>query len=77
MSDISNRLKNLVATVLKVDEAHVVPEASFINDLGAESLDRVEIAMALKKEFEIEVKDNDFEEIKTVRDAEVFIKNAI
>ncbi len=77
MSDISNRLKKLVATVLKVDESHVVPEASFINDLGAESLDRVEIAMALEKEFEIEVKDNDFEEIKTVRDAEVFIKNAI
>ena len=77
MSDISERLKNLVVTVLDVDEAHVVPEASFINDLGAESLDRVEIAMAIEKEFEIEVKDNDFEEIKTVRDAEIFIKNAI
>ena len=76
MSDISERLKNLVVTVLDVDEAHVVPEASFINDLGAESLDRVEIAMAIEKEFEIEVKDTDFEEIKTVRDAEVFIKNA-
>ncbi|MEI4234879.1 acyl carrier protein [Roseovarius sp. D22-M7] len=77
MSDISNRIRRLVAAILHVDEAHVVPEASFINDLAAESLDRVEIAMALETEFGIEVKDNDFDKIRTVGEAEVFIKNAI
>lgn len=77
MSDISNRIRRLVAGILHVDEAHVVPEASFINDLGADSLDTVEIAMALETEFGIEVKDKDFDKIRTVGEAEVFIKNAI
>ncbi len=77
MSDISDRIKNLVVTVLGVDEARVVPEASFVSDLGAESLHTVEIAMALEREFEIEVSDGDFGEINTIRDIEVFIEKVI
>lgn len=77
MSDISERIKKLVVTVLGVDEARVVPDASFISDLGAGSLDTVEIAMALEREFKIEVSDGDFEEIKTIHDVETFIENMI
>ena len=77
MSDIAKRVKEIVAEQLGVEEAQVVPEASFMDDLGADSLDTVELVMALEEEFDIEIPDEDAEKIKTVKDAIDYIeKNA-
>ena len=69
MSDIAKRVKEIVAEQLGVEEALVVPEASFMDDLGADSLDTVELVMALEEEFDIEIPDEDAEKISTVGDA--------
>ena len=63
MSDIAKRVKEIVAEQLGVEEALVVPEASFMDDLGADSLDTVELVMALEEEFDIEIPDEDAEKI--------------
>ena len=55
MSDKSKRVRKIVATKLYMDEADLVPEASFVTDLGADSLDIVELSMAIEKEFDIEI----------------------
>lgn len=67
--ELLNRLKGLVVEKLAVDEAQIVPEASFVEDLNADSLDLVELIMSLEEEFEIEIPDEDAEKIQTVRDA--------
>ncbi|MDL2262098.1 acyl carrier protein [Bacteroidales bacterium OttesenSCG-928-I21] len=69
MSDISARVKSIIVDKLGVDEAEVVPAASFTNDLGADSLDTVELIMEFEKEFEIAISDQDAEKIATVGDA--------
>lgn len=69
MSDVVKRVKEIVAEQLSVEEAQVVPEASFMDDLGADSLDTVELVMALEEEFDIEIPDEDAEKIQTVQDA--------
>lgn len=69
MSDIAKRVKEIVAEQLGVEDAQVVPEAAFMDDLGADSLDTVELVMALEEEFEIEIPDEDAEKIQTVQDA--------
>ena len=69
MSDISARVKAIIVDKLGVDENEVTPEASFTNDLGADSLDTVELVMALEEEFDIEIPDEDAEKIQTVQDA--------
>lgn len=69
MSDISSRVKSIIVDKLGVDESEVVPEASFTNDLGADSLDTVELIMEFEKEFEIAISDQDAEKIGTVGDA--------
>ena len=69
MSDIAKRVKEIVAEQLGVEEALVVPEASFMDDLGADSLDTVELVMALEEEFDIEIPDEDAEKIQSVNDA--------
>jgi len=69
MSSIEKRIKEIVAEQLGVDEAQVTNESSFMDDLGADSLDTVELVMALEEEFEIEISDEDAEKIQSVQDA--------
>ncbi|MFW9606024.1 MAG: acyl carrier protein [Pseudomonas sp.] len=69
MSSIEERVKKIVAEQLGVDEAKVSNESSFINDLGADSLDTVELVMALEEEFETEIPDEQAEKITTVQEA--------
>lgn len=61
MSDIAKRVKEIVAEQLGVEEAQVLTESSFMDDLGADSLDTVELVMALEEEFDIEIPDEDAE----------------
>ena len=73
MSDIEQRVKKIVAEQLGVDEAGVKLESSFVNDLGADSLDTVELVMALEEEFECEIPDEEAEKITTVKQAVDYI----
>lgn len=74
MSDIAERVKKITVEHLDVDAAKVVPEASFIDDLGADSLDIVELVMAFEEEFDIEIPDDAAETIQSVGDAIKFIE---
>ena len=76
MSDIENRVKKIVVEHLGVDEDKVNDAASFIDDLGADSLDTVELVMAFEEEFEIEIPDDAAEKIQTIKDAIDFIEAA-
>ena len=69
MSDVSSKVVDIIVDKLGVDAAEVVPAASFTNDLGADSLDTVELIMEFEKEFEISIPDEDSEKITTVGDA--------
>lgn len=69
MASIEKRVKEIVAEQLGVDESQVTNEASFMDDLGADSLDTVELVMALEEEFDIEISDENAEKIQTVQDA--------
>ena len=73
MADIETRVKEIIVEQLGVDPAEVVPGASFINDLGADSLDTVELVMAFEEEFGCEIPDEDAEKIQTVQDAVNYI----
>jgi acyl carrier protein len=73
-SAIYNKVKDIIVEQLGVDESEVKPEASFIDDLGADSLDIVELIMALEEEFDLEIPDKDAEKIVTVNDAVEYIK---
>ena len=73
--DIGTKVKNIVADHLGVEESKVIDEASFIDDLGADSLDTVELVMAFEEEFGTEISDTDAEKILTVGDAIKFIEN--
>ena len=76
MSDISDRVKKIVVEHLGVDEDKVVDNASFIDDLGADSLDTVELVMAFEEEFGIEIPDDAAENIQSFGDAVKFIEDA-
>ncbi|VXD19617.1 acyl carrier protein [Planktothrix paucivesiculata] len=69
MSDIAERVKKIIAEQLDVEEEKITPAANFLDDLGADSLDTVELVMALEEEFDTEIPDEDAEKIKTVQDA--------
>jgi acyl carrier protein len=69
MENIEQRIKKIVAEQLGVNEAEVKNESSFVNDLGADSLDTVELGMALEEEFECEIPDEEAEKINTVQEA--------
>ena len=73
MSDITDRVKKIVVEHLNVDESKVSDDASFIDDLGADSLDTVELVMAFEEEFDIEIPDDAAETIQTFGDAVKFI----
>ncbi|MBR1889657.1 MAG: acyl carrier protein [Alloprevotella sp.] len=76
MSEIAEKVKALIVDKLNVDEAEVKPEASFANDLGADSLDTVELIMEFEKEFGISIPDDQAEKIATVGDAIAYIEEA-
>ena len=76
MSEIEAKVKDIIVDKLGVDEADVKPEASFTNDLGADSLDTVELIMEFEKEFGISIPDEKSEGIQTVGDAIKFIEEA-
>ena len=73
--DISGKVKKMVAEHLGIDETKVVDEANFMDDLGADSLDTVELVMAFEEEFGSEISDNEAEKILTVGDAIKFIES--
>ncbi len=74
MSDIASRVKAIIVDKLGVDESEVTPEASFTNDLGADSLDTVELIMEFEKEFNMSIPDDKAEAIGTVGDAIKFLE---
>ena len=74
MSSIEERVKKIVVDQLGVKEEDVTPNASFVDDLGADSLDTVELVMALEEEFETEIPDEEAEKITTVQQAVDYIK---
>ena len=71
---INDRLKRIISEQLGVDESQVTPDASFEEDLNADSLDLVELIMSLEEEFNIEISEEEAEKIRTVGDAEEFIR---
>jgi len=72
---LEEKVKKIIIDQLGVDEAEVTPEAKFIDDLGADSLDTVQLVMALEEEFGIEIPDEDAEKIATVQDAVAYIRD--
>lgn len=77
MSDIPERVRKVLVSKFDVDPRKLVSETTFKDDLGADSLDTVELAMAFEKEFGIEISDEDVEAITTVGDAERFVAKAL
>ncbi len=75
MSEIESRVKTIIVEKLGVDESQVKPEASFTNDLGADSLDTVELIMEFEKAFNINIPDEAAEKISSVGDAIAYIEN--
>ncbi|MDR1982528.1 MAG: acyl carrier protein [Holosporaceae bacterium] len=73
--NISDKVKTIIADKLGVDMSKVVDSARFIDDLGADSLDTVELVMALEEEFNIEISNTEGQEIQSVQDAVLFIQN--
>lgn len=71
------RIKKVIVDKLEVDEREITPQASFVEDLGADSLDVVELIMALEEEFNIEIPDDDAEGIRTVQDAVDYIEQKL
>ena len=74
MATVEERVKKIIAEQLGVEEDEVTPEASFVEDLGADSLDTVELVMALEEEFGVEIPDEDAEKITRVREAVDYIE---
>jgi len=70
------KIKKIICEQLEVKEEDVVPEASFVDDLGADSLDQVELIMALEEEFDISISDDEAEKITTVKDAIEYIEKS-
>ncbi|MDY0133334.1 MAG: acyl carrier protein [Desulforegulaceae bacterium] len=74
---VQDKLKSIIAEKLEVDIEKIVPEASFINDLGADSLKIVELVMSLEDEFDIEIPDEDAENLLTVKDALEYMEKVL
>jgi acyl carrier protein len=75
--DVSAKVKEIIVNKLGVDEAQITPAASFANDLGADSLDTVELVMEFEKAFNLQISDEDAEKITTVGDAITFISSKV
>lgn len=76
MSDIEARIKKIIAEHLDVEEGKITDEASFVDDLGADSLDQVELVMAFEEEFDCEIPDEAAEKIATMKDAIAYLQQA-
>ncbi len=74
---VEQRVKEIIVEQLSVSEEEVVPEASFVDDLGADSLDLVELIMVMEEKFEQEIPDEDAEKLQTVQDAISYIKDRV
>jgi acyl carrier protein len=74
MATVHERLKKIIVDQLGVDESEVVPSASFVEDLNADSLDLVELIMSLEEEFKVQITDEDAEKITTVQEADDYIE---
>ena len=74
MEPVADRVKKIIVDQLGVEEELVTPEASFVDDLGADSLDTVELVMALEEEFGLDIPDEDADKMKTVGDAMSYLK---
>jgi acyl carrier protein len=74
MSDVAEKVRKIIVDRLGVDESEVTPESSFTNDLGADSLDQVELIMEFEKEFDISIPDEEAEKIQTVGDAVSYVE---
>ena len=72
---VEEKVKNIIMEQLGVDAEEVTPEASFVNDLGADSLDTVELVMALEEEFGLDIPDEDADKMKTVGDALEYLRS--
>jgi acyl carrier protein len=77
MSKIEEKVKKIIAEQLQVEESEVVAEASFVKDLRADSLDTVELIMALEEHFEIEIRDEDAQKMQTVGDAIKYVSEKV
>ena len=76
-ANVAEKIKQIVSEQLGVDEAEVTPTASFVDDLGADSLDTVELVMAFEEAFEIEIPDEEAEKIRTVQDAVTYVEKKL
>ncbi|HLM67027.1 MAG TPA: acyl carrier protein [Longimicrobium sp.] len=76
MADVEQKVKDIIINELGVEAEKVTPEAKFVDDLGADSLDTVELVMAFEEEFGMEIPDEDAEKLQTVGDAISYIQNA-
>ena len=72
---VADKVKSIIVEQLGVDEEEVTPDASFVDDLGADSLDTVELVMAFEEEFDVEIPDEDAEKMRTVGEAIAYLKN--
>jgi acyl carrier protein len=77
MSATEGRVAEIIVEQLGITKAEIVPEASFIDDLGADSLDIVELVMAMEETFDIEIPDDDAEKIQTIGDAFAYVKGRL
>jgi len=77
MSEVQDKIKQIIVDELGVDEAEVTENARFIEDLGADSLDLVELVMRFEEEFDIEIPDEDAERIQTIGDATAYLKEKL
>jgi acyl carrier protein len=76
-ANVAEKVKQIVSEQLGVDEGEVTPTASFVDDLGADSLDTVELVMAFEEAFEIEIPDEEAEKIRTVQDAVSYVEKKL
>jgi len=76
-ANVAEKIKQIVSEQLGVDEGEVTPTASFVDDLGADSLDTVELVMAFEEAFEIEIPDEEAEKIRTVQDAVIYVEKKL
>ena len=77
MENLENKIKEIIVDKLGIEESEITDSASFTNDLGADSLDTVELIMEFEKEFNVSIPDEDAEKIQTVGDAVAYLKNNV
>jgi acyl carrier protein len=77
VSELENKVKQIIAEKLGVNEDKVSPQAAFVDDLGADSLDQVELIMAFEDAFDVEIPDEDAEKLKSVKDAIEYLKDKV